>query len=420
MFDFPNKAQRYPEVKKRLNQPLLGLSCISESRKTSVLVLQLSNTGDLFYEKLAARESSVQANVHKDFDLNVKGSSVTVPDNKKLNLGENDQEFITKWVELLMDHVHRESKEMLDELIENCTSIDAGIIQEELFSYLEEFEVQCCLCNGQSSREADDTMNSSCSSDPLENTDCSYCKMPRKLSDQINRFSKGDDQRKILTKKSLDLKYKADALKLFDEGIQCSEPLGNVLLRNWYSDKQLPVDFTGRNRNEIENDKQDSVTTWLEKDLESSAHTVHTQRNIRSPVRKRSKDTRRDEEDISPLRKYLETPLNRNTASHETKTLYMQSPKSTEKTHSNVVFQNSPNDFGSPHRVEQACQGVSVKILRTPDNSTSQISQTSRDKTPNFVISKSTPGKRLNSPSTTPGRRTRTPTKKKISRIPGF
>ena len=476
MVEYPNKAQSYPKVTERLSQPLLGLSCIPT--KTSLVVVQLSNTGDLFYQNLFPHESklkevrdegSVQYYEDLDLDLTASGGCGS----KKPNLGGNEQEFITKWVECLMEHVEKGSKDTLGDLDENCDSKHVGIIREELFSCLAEIEVQCSLCSDGglrgSSANSDRTtqvMNASGRSvDPAEI--CPYCKMSKELSDQIDMVRKADSQRRVLTKKCLGLNYEAGTLQLFDEGIQCSEPLGNVLLNNWYSDEAVPIDLSGKQNNETEEDKLDAVKTWLEKEQgESSQVTRDTtpvrnthqnmdstvrqaSKNIKSPARKRNEDDEK-REGKSPLKKKrLETSTNQHTAvkekhvassnvgelrnvnqellSLEIKKLSpnsTRSPKTPSKaTVLNIASQSSSKIFGSPN-LSQEPQVVSreetnAKNLRTPDKTTSQRGQRiSQNTTPNLV--EKSPRNPLSSPLATTGSQTRTPSKKKIARIPGF
>ncbi len=225
MVEYPNKAESYPKLIERLSQPLLGLSCIPST--TSLTVVQLSNTGDLFYQKLFPHKSKLQevseegrVQYYEDLDLDLTAGGGC--GSKKPNLGENDLEFITKWVECLTKHVDKESKDAQED--ENYDSEDVGIIREELFS-----------CLGDSSSNTSE------------------------LSHQIDKVRKAYRQGKVLTKKSIGLSYEPETLQMFDEGVQCSEPLGNVLLRNWYSDEPVPIDLTGKQNTENEEEKQNVV-----------------------------------------------------------------------------------------------------------------------------------------------------------------
>jgi hypothetical protein len=254
MINYPNKAQSYSKVCERLNQPLLGLTCVPHSTRKSLTVIQLSNTGDLFYQNLSSHEIKLEevrdggrVQYYQDVDLDLTSSGGC--GSKRLTLEENDHKFITKWVECLMEHSNNERKDMAEYFDKNCDSEDVGMIREELFSYLTEFNVQCSLCSDRGSCD-----------NPEASEVCRYCKMPSQLSDRIKKTYQ---PMQVLTRKSLGLKNEAERLQLFNEDIKCSEPLGSVLLRNWFSDEQVPIELTGEKSSDGEDTKQDMVETWL-------------------------------------------------------------------------------------------------------------------------------------------------------------
>ena len=254
MVSYPNKALSHQKVSERLSKPLLGLSCIADSTRKSLTVVQLSNTGDLFYQHLSPHESKLQevrdegrVQYYEDLDLDLVASGGC--GSKQPKLHEDENKFITKWVNYLM----YESEDMEVDLDENCVVEDAGKLREKLFSYMAAKNTQCSLCS-------DRRFSESC--EPAEICPC--CKMPRELSDKFDEVRKPDSQKPVLTKEYLGLKYKPEVLQMFNENIKCSEPLGTALLRNWHSDEQVPVDLTGQQSNESKDDKEEMVKTWLE------------------------------------------------------------------------------------------------------------------------------------------------------------
>ena len=258
MVNYPNKAQSCRKVSERLSKPLLGLSCITDSTRKSLTVVQLSNTGDLFYQHLSPQESKLQVvqdggrvQYYEDLDLDLVASGGC--SSKQAKLEEDEYKFITKWVKYLMKRVYKHAnKDMEIDFDENCVVEDAVELREKLFSYMAAKNTQCSLCR-------DRRFSESCETAEV----CPYCKMSRDLSDKFDKVRKADSQKPILTKEYLGLKYKPEVLQMFNEDIQCSEPLGISLLRNWHSDEHVPVDLTGQQSNESKDDKQDMVKTWL-------------------------------------------------------------------------------------------------------------------------------------------------------------
>ena len=117
-------------------------------------------------------------------------------------------------------------------------------------------DTQCRLCNGKSS---DDPAGSS-----DETPCCSYCGLNTELSERLSQVVISDNA--ILTKDFLGLQHEPEELKLFNyEDIQCNEPLGNNLVRNWVSEEQTPMCLTtGESEEANERDKLDAIKAWLE------------------------------------------------------------------------------------------------------------------------------------------------------------
>ncbi|XP_028414421.1 uncharacterized protein LOC114537564 [Dendronephthya gigantea] len=432
MVDYPRKAQSYPEVTKRLNQPLLGLSCIPESEGSSLTVVQLSSTGDLFYQSLAPRESQLtevrdegRVQYYEDFDSDAVSSGGC--GSKQPNLGVNDHKFITHWVECLMKQTDKESKKRLDENFDKSCE-DVGIIREEIFSSLET-EVQCSLClvpegdascNNKKIAEANDTLNFS--NETLKTAICPFCKLTRKMSAQL--FNTSRRQNKVLSKLHLGLNYEPETLHMFNEAIPCSEPLGKTLLRNWHSNEQVSIDLIGTQDNETVEasleDKTSRVNTEC-KETQSSVNNNKKTKNEKSPPKiirlEIMPTTAQEEQAASPgtlFNQDVLIPKNKtNSPLKEPKT--PGTPRTTDLSQGNI--QDKFGDIGSPKSSHDTRPGISFDNPSTPDYTTSARGEPSQETiTPSLNKS---PLNIILSPST-PRSQRKTPTKKKISRIPGF
>ena len=393
MVDYPNKVQSHSRVTKRLSDPLLGLSCILTTRKLTIL--QLSNAGDLFYQNVFRRESKLTemrdewgVKHFKDFELDFTACGGC--GSKKPSLTRDDKEFLAKWVECLMEQTDEE-----DMSGDNCGVENVSAIRKEIFSSLET-DVSCSLCSenrlGNSSGsigETGENCTSSKTDATVESRICPYCNLTRESSDQLCKARTSDWT--ILTKDYLGLSYEVESLHMFDEDIQCSEPLGKVLLRNWHSDEQVPIELAVEHEPE-EINKNELVEKYLEMNRESTESPVRNQdENIQTPTRKTAR-----EEIQSPIgdRRKIKTQL-------------IKSPK-TPKT------QRSPD----PGQNSQVISKRNFKNLCTPDSAVSVKGGTSQDKTPNLT---NTPHRNpMNSPLETSRNQSRTPTKKKITRVAGF
>ena len=108
---------------------------------------------------------------------------------KQPKLHDDENKFITKWVNYLMKRIYNEGEDMEVDLDENCVVEDAGKLREKLFSYMAAKNTQCSL-------RSDRRFSESC--EPAEI--CPYCKMPRELSDKFDEVRKPDSQKPVLTR----------------------------------------------------------------------------------------------------------------------------------------------------------------------------------------------------------------------------
>ena len=441
MVDYPNKAQSYPKVMERVNHPLLGLSCIPNSTTQSLVVLQLSSAGDLFCQNLFPYESqlkqvrdegTVRYFEELDLDLTASGGCGS----KKPNLGKKDEEFITSWVECLIEQT---ANDLCEKLTENCE--DVGNVRHKIFSSFE-MDVQCHLCSERplvktsktSAKESDDNSNSS---EIKESDICPYCNLSSRLSHQMYMISESD--RKILTKESLGLNYEPKSLQMFDENTPCSEPLGIALLNNWYSNEQKPIDLT----EEMDTENPRTVKTVLQKlqeNKESPAkNTEEFPENVQSPkndlqppsryrnniyslfenksrnVQSPSKKINYDNVNYSPNRDRNEDE-SRNDNEESLNRICMRTTKS-EHIVLNEEHLFSPNvkkprkllnETNSPQLVKSLKEKINVNNV---DCSDLKGDKKTEDRTPSKKSPRNLP------PS---GNQSRTPTKTKISRIAGF
>ena len=443
MMNYPRKAQSYAEVTKRLHKPLLGLSCIPESEGPSLTVVQLSNTGDLFYQSLVPHESQLtevrdEGRVQYYEDLDSDAVSCGGCGSKEPNFGVNDHKFITHWVECLMKQNDEESKEHLEKFSKGCE--DVNIIREEIFSSLET-EVQCSLClvheddgscNNKRIAEASDVL--SFSNATLETAVCPFCKLTRKMSADLFDISRR--QNKVLSKVHLGLNYEPEKLHMFNEEIHCSQPLGKILLRNWNSDEQASIDLMGTQDNE--NNK--TVEASLKEGKASHSHVSkgckETHSSVSNNQEKKNEDspskiirletlhtTAQEDEAASPrtslnlevliLKNETHSPLKEPKTPCKTP----RTPRTTNIGQPECNTKDKLLNTGSPKSSHDTRQGISFDNLCTPDFTTSARGERIQ-KTTTAILNKSPRNIKL-SPSS-PRTQKKTPTKKKISRIPGF
>ena len=374
MVDYPNKAQSHNKVSERLSHPLLGLQCIPTT--ATLAIVQLSNAGDLFYENLLPRERKLRemrdergVQYFEDFELDVNACGGC--GSKRPSLDKDDEEFLAKWVKCLV-------KQTEDILGGNCNAEDVSIIREGIFSSLKIDVNPCSLCSSKSlgdcsggiAETAEDHGNGSPGTNETEKSSiCPCCNLTRESSDRLSKVRTSG--RTALTNEYLGVSCESEPLQMFDEGMQCSEPLGNVLLKNWYSDEQVPIDLGGQNET-AEIDKKELVGMYLEKNREGTESPARNKDgNIRTPTR-------------------------------ETSARRMQSP-----------MEGRRGIIKTPERSPNPGQVLSKLHLRTPDSAISERSRKSQpveDKTP-------TP---MKTPQRNALNQSRTPTKKKITRVAGF
>lgn len=268
-----------PAVTRRLKQPLVGLTCISNSSNThnkTLTVFQLSKAGDLFYQCLSSCANTLTeerdgGQVYYYEDNNIDISSSGGCGSSKAVLTKDDENLIENWLKYVKQEAHEQNVSSLKEKSDLFEFTDAGLLHEMTLSELE-FSSQCKLCgvgtpNMGSSTGIDmengagnDTENGA--GNDMENGNCVYCGLDKDVAEKLKPTT---PETTVLTNSYFGITSTPTELEVFDKDEGYTDPLAVALLKNWVSDVPTPINLEGETGHESQdmNENQTDIAKYI-------------------------------------------------------------------------------------------------------------------------------------------------------------
>lgn len=243
LIDYPNKEETLHAVVSQLNQPLLGLTCISNPAPSdnTLAVIQMSKTGDLFYQCFTPHENTLTQEIDKEQvyyyeDIDIDFACSGGCGSTKPILTEKDQHTVENWLECAKHERAETNNIALQESSDTFHFSDAELLRKKVFSKLEN-DSKCILCED----VGFSNMDSVGEADFQKECDC--CGLDENVSEKLSSVT--TKEMTFLTNTYLGSSYETAELQWFDGNRDYTHPLAATLVNNWYSEEQTPVKLSG-------------------------------------------------------------------------------------------------------------------------------------------------------------------------------
>ena len=236
----------------------------------------MSKVGDLFYQCFTPCVNTLtqeveQGRVYFYEDTNMDFACSGGCSSRKPVLTEKDRHVLENWLE----HVTQERTETnTSALLENPSTSsvsDATEVYKCLFSKVENGS-KCRLCDDVGSSRVDTVGESAFQKK------CDSCGVDRNDAKKLS--SARTKEVSVLTNGYLGRSYTPKKLELFNNDSNYTDPLGVVLLKNWYCEKQTPINMTGQSQDVTVEENMSKMQEPNKKDEKEDSHS-ETNENMR-------------------------------------------------------------------------------------------------------------------------------------------
>ena len=228
----------------------------------------MSKLGDLFYQcftpcvnTLTQEVEQGRAYFYEDSNMDFACSGGC--SSRKPVLTEKDRHVLENWLERV---TQERAEANISALLENPSTSnvsEAAEVYKNLFSKVENGS-KCRLCDDVGSSRVD-TVGESASQEK-----CDSCGTDRNDAKKLS--SARTKEVSILTNDYLGSTYTPKKLELFNEDSNYTDPLGVVLLKNWYCEKQTPINVTGQSQDVTVEENVSKMQEPHKKDEKEDSH----------------------------------------------------------------------------------------------------------------------------------------------------
>lgn len=248
-----------PSVVGRLNQPLLGLTCLLNPSppNKNLAILQMSKVGDLFYQCFTPCENTLtrevdRGQVHFYEDLNMDFACSGGCSSRKPVLTEKDQHVLDNWLECVTQERRETNTSALLEISSTFSYSDLAEVHKNLSPKMENSS-KCKLCDNVGSSRVDTV------DEFAFQKKCDSCGVDRNDANKLS--SARTKEISVLKNAYQGNSYMPKELELFNKDSNYTDPLGVPLLKNWYDSRLQTVNMaeesqdatTEENVSEMEN-----------------------------------------------------------------------------------------------------------------------------------------------------------------------